>query len=111
MDEPHDVTTRSVGQRIAAARRAARLTQAELAARAGWPRDTLINVEHGRRPITIERLSQVSTALGIPPALLLIDDPRTAQLISRLLGGSDELRDQVAFFLDSLEAAEVPDPS
>lgn len=110
MDEPHDATTRGVGQRIAAARRAARLTQAELAARAGWPRDTLINVEHGRRPITVERLAQVAAALGLPPALLLIDEAQTARLIGRLLAGSDELRGQVAFFLDSLEAAEVPDP-
>src|SRR5690349_14683314 len=100
MAETHTAENRAAGRRIAEARRAAHLTQAELASRIGWPRDTLINIEHGRRPITVERLIQVAAALGLPPATLLIDDPRAAHLVVRLLSGTQELRDQVAFFLD-----------
>ena len=111
MNETRDVATHTVGRRIAEARRTARLTQAELAARVGWPRDTLINVEHGRRPITVERLVQIAAALNVPPATLLVDDEQIARLIGRLIRGTDELRSQVAFFLDSLEAAEIPDTS
>lgn len=109
MSETRDAATQAVGRRIAEARRTARLTQAELAARVGWPRDTLINVEHGRRPITVERLVQIAAALNTPTATLLVDDQQIARLIGRLINGTDELRGQVAFFLDSLEAAEVPE--
>ena len=109
MSETRDAATRTVGRRIAEARRTARLTQAELAAHVGWPRDTLINVEHGRRPITVERLVQIAAALGVSPATLLVDDEQTARLIGKLIGGTDELRGQVAFFLDSL-AAEMSEP-
>jgi transcriptional regulator with XRE-family HTH domain len=107
MAEPHTEENRATGRRIAAARRTAHLTQAELASRIGWPRDTLINIEHGRRPITVERLIHVAAALELPPATLLISDTRAAHLVARLLSGTEELRDQVAFFLDSLEATEM----
>lgn len=111
MSETRNAATRMVGRHIAEARRTARLTQAELAARVGWPRDTLINLEHGRRPITVERLVQIAAALDVSPATLLVDDKQIAQLIAQLIGGTDELRDQVAFFLNSLAAAEIPEPS
>lgn len=95
--------TRAVGQRIAHARRAAGLTQAELAERLGCPTTTLIHYEHGRRGITVERLSAIATALDLPPASLLIDDPSTAQLVAHILARPD-IPPQLAFFLTTLES-------
>ena len=108
MAETYDQETRLVGRRIAEARRAAHLTQAKLATRVGWPRNTLINVEHGRRPITVARLTQIARVLNLPLAALFVEDTRTAMLVIRLITGSEEERDQVAFFLDSLASADMP---
>lgn len=94
--------TRAVGQRIAHARRAAGLTQAELAARIGCPTDTLVHYEHGRRGITVERLNTIARALDLPPASLLIDDPSTARLVAKILACPD-IPPQIAFFLTTLE--------
>jgi transcriptional regulator with XRE-family HTH domain len=95
--------TQVVGRRIAAARREAGLTHAELAARLGWPRDTLIHYEHGRRAITVDRLEAIAAALDLPPASFLIDDATLSQLIVRLLR-ERELQTQVQFFLNTLES-------
>ena len=95
--------TRAVGQRIARARRAAGLTQAELATRIGCPTDTLVHYERGRRGITVERLSAIATALDLPPASLLIDDPSTAQLVAQILARPN-IPPQIAFFLTTLES-------
>jgi transcriptional regulator with XRE-family HTH domain len=107
MAEAYGEETRLVGRRIAEVRRAAGLTQAELAVRLGWPRDTLINVEHGRRPITITRLTQIAHSLNVPLVTLLIEDTHKAQLVTRLLRGTEEEREQVAFFLDTLVATQA----
>ena len=98
-DEP---ITRTVGRRIATARHAARLTQGELAARLGWPRDTLIHYEHGRRALSVERLAQIAAALQVHPAALLIADDALAALVGRLVA-DDHLGTQVAFFLNTLD--------
>jgi transcriptional regulator with XRE-family HTH domain len=92
-----------VGQRIAPARRATGLTQAELAERLACPTTTLIHYEHGRHGITVERLSAIATALDLPPASLLIDDPSTAQLVAQMLARPN-LPPQLAFFLTTLES-------
>ena len=97
-----DAFTRGVGHRMAAARRAAGLTQAELAARLGWPRDTLIHYEHGRRAIAVDRVAAVAQALGVPPATLLMDDDTLARLFTRL-AGDPYLPKQVLYFLSALE--------
>lgn len=93
---------RTVGQRIGTARRAAGLTHAQLAARLGWPRDTLIHYEHGRRALSIERLAAIADALGMHPAVFLVDDTGLGTLIQRLAQDSN-LRAQVTFFLTTLD--------
>lgn len=98
-----DPITRQVGRRIAAARRAAGLTQAELADRLNWPYDTYIHYEHGRRSIGVDRLTAIASALGISPAVLLVDDETLGSLIRRLVSDPD-LAKQVRFFLDVLAA-------
>jgi len=103
MPELSKQVTQAVGRRIAAARRQAGLTHAELAARLGWPRDTLIHYEHGRRAITVDRLAAIAVALDLPPASLLIDDAALSRLITRLLR-ERELQAQVQFFLNTLES-------
>lgn len=102
MSSNADTFARRVGRRIAAARQAAQLTQEQLAQRLGWPRDTLIHYEHGRRALAVERLAAIGAALDLPPAALLIDDPSFAALIGRL-AAAPELRSQVQFFLSTLD--------
>ncbi len=95
-------TAHTVGRRIAAARQAVGLTQAALADRLGWPRDTLIHYEHGRRSLSVDRLAAIATALGCQPATLLIADPLLATIVDRLAHDASLLQ-QVAFFLRSLD--------
>jgi transcriptional regulator with XRE-family HTH domain len=94
---------RVLGRRIAAARRAANLTQVELAAKLDWPSDTLINYENGRRALTVDRLITLALALDLHPAGLLLDDPSLARLVTRLTRDA-ELQMQVEFFLNALDA-------
>lgn len=91
-----------VGRRIAAARRSARLTQAQLAAKLAWPRDTLIHYENGRRAIAVDRIEQIAAALAIPAATLLIDDELLAAIVTQLVS-DPYLPKQVRFFLATLE--------
>jgi transcriptional regulator with XRE-family HTH domain len=92
--------SRAVGRRIAAHRQAAELTQRELAERIGWPRQSLINLELGRRGATVEKLVAVANVLGVPPALFLVDDPALAQVVRQLAADSGALAD-VQFFLNA----------
>jgi transcriptional regulator with XRE-family HTH domain len=101
MGVPHE-QSRSVGLRIAAARQRAGLSIRELADRIGWPRDTLVNYELGRRAITIERLDQIAEALGISAAAFLIEDEQLAALVGRL-ASDPALLAHVRFFLDTLD--------
>jgi transcriptional regulator with XRE-family HTH domain len=94
--------SRAIGRRIAAVRQAAGLTQHELAERMGWPRFSLINLELGRRGTTIEKLDAVAAALGVPPAVCLIDDPALAAVVTRLAQEPEAVAD-VQFFLDARE--------
>lgn len=55
----------AVAETIRAERAAARLSQAELAARAGMPRVTYIRYESGVRRPTIVQVMQIAQALGI----------------------------------------------
>ena len=93
---------RVIGRRIAEARRKAGLTQAQLAERLGWSRDALINYEHGRRTLAVERLIAIAEALDVPAATLLIEDASQALLVRRLLTEPD-LHAQVRFFLSTLD--------
>jgi len=103
-DSKATTAARTLGRRIAEARRAANLTQVELAAKLQWPVDTIINYENGRRALTVERLTTIAAALGKPAAALLLDDPGTAQLVTRLVEDA-ELRGQVSFFVEALDAS------
>ena len=99
--------SREIGRRIAAARQAAGLTQRELAERMGWPRFSLINLELGRRGTTIEKLDAVAAALGVPPAVFLIDDLALATVVTRLAQEPEAVAD-VQFFLDAREDGPPP---
>lgn len=100
-------TSMQLGRRIAQARRAAGLTQAELAVRLNWPRDTLIHYEYGRRNLSTARLIELAAALNLAPAALLIDDPELARILTELSNDPTLLR-QVRFFLSTLAADHAP---
>lgn len=106
MTTPH-AQSRVVGQRIAAVRQQAGLSIKDLAHRIGWPRDTLVNYELGRRAITMERLAAIAAALDVSPALLLITDHTLATILQRL-AVDPTLVSHVAFFLDTM-ADELPE--
>ena len=92
-----------VGERIRALRRARGMSAQDLADALRWPLDTLVNYEYGRRPLPLDRLAAVASVLAVPPAALLIADPATADLITRLAADASLTRD-VSFFLDALAA-------
>lgn len=97
-----DEVTRAVGRQVAAMRRAAALSQVDLARRLEMPRDTLAHYESGRRPITVAWLSRAAAALGVTPALFLLEDEALAGVLRRLVNDPAAL-DQVRFFLDVLD--------
>ncbi len=97
------IDAKRVGKRIAAVRQTAALSQGELARRVGWPRDTLIHYEHGRRALSVERLAALADALNVHPSVLLTEDAHLAALIQRL-ARDPALSAQVAFFIETLEA-------
>ena len=101
-----------LGQRLAAARKAAGLTVRELAAQLSWPFTTLANYEAGRRPIRIAQLVAIAEKLHQSPAAFLVDLPEAAVIINSIDGNLDRCL-QVAFFLESLEtdSSDVSFPS
>ena len=101
--------SRVVGQRIAVVRQHAGLSIRDLAERIGWPRDTLVNFELGRRAITIERLQVIADALGVPSATFLLESTQLADLLRRL-AADPELLAHVRFFLDTLHDDIPVDP-
>ncbi|MEN9939102.1 MAG: Helix-turn-helix domain [Chloroflexota bacterium] len=103
----HD-QSHAAGRRIAAYRQARGLTQRELAERLGWPRQSLINLELGRRGATVEKLVAVAKVLSLPPALFLLDDARLARVVEELAADPGALAD-VQFFLTA-RAEDDPEP-
>lgn len=101
MDNSVTTLNQIVGRRIATARRAAGLSQAALAARLNWPRDTLVHYEHGRRAIAVDRVEQIAAALGIPPVVLLMDNDILAEIF-KVITSDPYLPKQVLFFLKTL---------
>jgi DNA-binding XRE family transcriptional regulator len=63
-----------LGARIRALRRAAGLTQAELARRTGIHRPNIARVEAGRHTPSLETLARLAAALGVPTTRVLTDD-------------------------------------
>ena len=66
-----------IGERIAASRRQAGLTQQELATRLGMHTMTISYYERGAWPVPPDRLTQIAEALEDPSLLLANDNPET----------------------------------
>lgn len=73
------LSRRSLGARIAAARRAARLTQADLARAASVDRTALSKIERGHRNVGSLELVRIATALREPVDRLLADGAPSRQ--------------------------------
>lgn len=59
-----DITARIVGQEVRSARKAAGLTQAEVAERLATSPAYVTNVEAGRLNLTLGQLTRIASALG-----------------------------------------------
>lgn len=114
-DEPRPVTARAMndtpstlreiaGRRIRDVRRQRRMSAAVLTKALGWPTETLINFEYGRRPLYLDRLEVIAQALN---ASLLVADADTVDTVA-LLGTNAELAGEVRFFLSTLSAEPQP---
>jgi transcriptional regulator with XRE-family HTH domain len=66
-----------VGARIRALRLERGLSQESLALEAGIARNQLIQMEHGRRGVLIERVYDIAEALGVTVGEIVVDDPPT----------------------------------
>jgi transcriptional regulator with XRE-family HTH domain len=62
---------RIVGHNVRKHRLAAKLTQAQMAAKMGVDRTYIVGLEKGQRNVTIETLAQAAKALGVKVAKLL----------------------------------------
>ncbi len=69
-----------MGARIRALRLERGLSQESLALESGVARNQLIQMEHGRRGVLIERVYDIAEALGVSVSEIVVDDPSaTAQ--------------------------------
>lgn len=69
-----------MGARIRALRLERGLSQESLALESGVARNQLIQMEHGRRGVLIERVYDLAEALGVSVSEIVVDDPgATAQ--------------------------------
>jgi transcriptional regulator with XRE-family HTH domain len=94
--------SRTIGRRIAEARKRVGFSAQLLADKLGWSRETLVNFELGRRAITVERLSVIAAALNLHPAELLFERPDSARLAAQI-ATDDALYANVRFFVSTLE--------
>lgn len=87
MASPQGVFYEALGRLIARARRAANVTQAELARAIGLSRSSVANIEKGRQPVQVYLLLEISRGVGRPFAELLPPWPQVAEgkLDQRLL--------------------------
>lgn len=65
-----------VGGRIRALRQERGLSQESLALESGVARNQLIQMEHGRRGVLIERIYDIAEALGVEVNEIVVDDPQ-----------------------------------
>ena len=72
-DEQKQATRQRIGQRIAALRKMAKLTQEELAERAGLQRTHIGRIEAGKYAVNIETIEAIAQVLGLT---IDIVDPR-----------------------------------
>ena len=73
-----------VGRNVRRYRLAARLTQEEMAHRAGFDRTYLSDIERGIRNPTISLLQDIATVVGVHPAMLLVEEHEALLLRSIL---------------------------
>jgi transcriptional regulator with XRE-family HTH domain len=71
--------TRQVGQKIAAVRRARRITQGKLGAQLGLTQSMIASYEIGRRRMPLSRLFSLAEALGVSSVELLADTAAPTQ--------------------------------
>lgn len=76
-DEQKQQTRERIGQRIAALRSVAGMTQAQLADKAGMQRSHLSRIEAGSLAVTLESIEAIARALGMTVDLI---DPRLADM-------------------------------
>ncbi|WP_282202161.1 helix-turn-helix domain-containing protein [Kitasatospora fiedleri] len=98
-----------IGERVAEARRAAGVSQGELAARLGLDRTMLVRIESGERKISAVELFRLAEELGVPAAHFVTRPP--APLVSRR-HGLDEDADgasRTRFRFDALLEAHARD--
>ena len=76
-DEQKQQTRERIGQRIAALRSVAGLTQAQLADKAGMQRSHISRIEAGSLAVTLESIEAIAQALGMTVDLI---DPRLADM-------------------------------
>jgi transcriptional regulator with XRE-family HTH domain len=100
---------RWVGQRLAAARKAAGLTVRQLADRLGWPdHSRLTSYETGRRTTSVVTLIEIARALGQAPAALLVESSEEAEIITQVAGNRE--RAQQLSYLIHLLGEDEPAP-
>ena len=63
--------SRRIGKRVATARKAAELTQEQLAAKVGISREYLARLEGGAHEPTLTTIVKVARALGVTPGSLI----------------------------------------
>ena len=76
-DEQKQATRDPIGQRIAALRKLAELSQEELAGRAGLQRTHISRIEAGKYAVTLETVQAIAHALGMTVDIV---DTRLADL-------------------------------
>jgi transcriptional regulator with XRE-family HTH domain len=85
-----DITARIVGQEVRRARKAAGLTQAEVATRLDTSPTYVTNLEAGRLNLTLGQLTRVASAIGadvqVNLPLIAIEPPRVVEPVARQLG-------------------------
>jgi transcriptional regulator with XRE-family HTH domain len=101
---------RWVGQRLAAARKAAGLTVRQLADRLGWPdHSRLTSYETGRRTTSVVTLIEIARALGQAPAALLVESTEEATIITQVAGNRERAQ-QLAYLIQLLGEPEPVPP-
>jgi transcriptional regulator with XRE-family HTH domain len=101
---------RWVGQRLAAARKAAGLTVRQLTDRLGWPdHSRLTSYETGRRATSVVTLIEIARALGQAPAALLVESTEEATIITQVAGNRERAQ-QLAYLIQLLGEPEPVPP-
>jgi transcriptional regulator with XRE-family HTH domain len=67
------------GDRLRARRKAAKLTQSELAERVGLTRTSITNIEAGRQHVVLHQLFMLASKVGAEPHELLPREPATLE--------------------------------